>query len=188
MADEGPGEGVDVTDDVETLIPDAEAHQLIAEAVRLREEQRSGRSMARRLPLVAGTAAAGLLLIGIGWRGYGVAVAAYVLGVLVLGVTGLPLQRALDVSPATQWGEPIGSPCPACGEHGLREDPVVVLVANGIVVLCTPECGYAEVRPDPDGYPEPGGRPKPWSGLTRAAWKRASAECHLFKGGWRLGN
>jgi hypothetical protein len=156
MADEGFGEGADVSDDVETLTSDAEADMLIAEADRLREEQKSGRSMGRRLPLVAGTAVAGLLLIGVGWRGYGVAVAAYVVGVLVMGVTGLLLLRALDVSPATQWGEPVGSPCPACGEHGLREDRVVVPGANGIVTLCAPECGYADVRPDPDGHPEPG--------------------------------
>ena len=165
MTDEGFGEAANVTDDVETLISDAEADALIEEAVRQCEEQRSGRSMARRLPLVAGTAAAGLLLIGAGWRGYGVAVAAYVAGVLVLGVTGLLLLRALDVSPATQWGEPVGSPCPACGEHDLREDRVVVPEANGIVALCTPKCGYAEVRPSLDGGQEPSGSWKRWRDL-----------------------
>jgi len=173
MADEGGGEGANVTDDVETVISDAEADVLIAEAVRRREEQKSGRSMGRQIPLVAGCAVAGLLLIGVGWKVHGVAVLAYVVGVLVMAVAGLLLLRALDLSPATQWGEPVGSPCPACGEHGLREDRVAVPEANGIVALCTPECGYAEVGPDPHGSPEPGDRRKPWSGLTRLARKRA---------------
>jgi hypothetical protein len=163
VADERRGEGANLTDDVDTAITDAEADVLIAEAVRRRKEQQSGRSMGRRLPLLAGCAVAGLLLIGAGWRGYGVAVAAYVVGVFVMAVAGLLLLRALDLSPVTQWGEPTGPACPACGERGLREDRVAVPEANGIVALCTPECGYAEARPDPEGSPEPGGRRKSWS-------------------------
>ena len=153
MADEGGGVA-NVADDAEPGIPDAEADALIAEAVRRREEQRSGRSMGRRLPLVAGCGVAGLLLMAIGLTGwYGAQVAAYIVGALVLAVAGLLLLRALDVSPVTPWGEPAGSPCPACGEHGLREGRVAVPEANGMVGLCTPECGYAEVRPDPGGSP-----------------------------------
>lgn len=102
MADEGSGEGANVTEDVETVISDAEADTLVAEAVRCREEQRSGRTMGRQLPRVAGCAVVGLLLIGVGSRGwYGVAVAAYVVGVLVMAVAGLLLLRALDLSPVT---------------------------------------------------------------------------------------
>lgn len=151
MAD-GGGEEAGVTED--TVIPDAEADVLIAEAVQRRDEQKSGRSMARRLPLVSGCAVAGLLLLFVGWRGYGVAVAAFVAGALLLAVTGLLLLRALDLSPATQWGEPVGAPCPACAEHSLREGRVAVPEANGIVVLCTQDCGYAEVRPDPESSAE----------------------------------
>jgi hypothetical protein len=179
MADAGGGEGANVTDDVQIVISDAEADTLIAQAVRRREEQKSGRSMGRQLPLVAGCSVAGLLLIDLGWRGHGTADAAYIVGVFVMAVAGLLLLRALDLSPATQWGEPVRPPCPACGEHGLREDRVAVPEASGIVALCTPECGYAEVRPDPDGSPEPGGRRKPWSGLTRPAWKRVRARMHI---------
>jgi hypothetical protein len=171
MADEGGCEEA-VTDDVEMVISDAEADMLIGEAVRRRDEQKSGRSMGRQLPLFAGCVVAGLLLIGAGWTGNGLAVAEYVVGVFVMAVAGLLLLRALDLSPLTQWGEPVGSPCPACREHGLREGRVAVSETNGIVALCAPECGYAEVRPDPDGSPEPGGR-KPWSDLRRLAWKRA---------------
>lgn len=170
VADEGGGEADSVTGDVETVISDAEADMLIAEAVRRREEQESGRSMGRQLPLVAGCTVAGLVLIGVGWRGHGAAVAGYVVGVLTMGVAGLLLLRALDLSPVTQWGEPVGLPCPACGERGLREDRVAVPEANGIVALCTPECGYAEVRPDPDAAQKLGSRRKPWSGLTRPIW------------------
>jgi hypothetical protein len=152
MADEGSGEGANVTDDLETVISDAEADMLIAEAVRRREEQLSGRPMGRQLRLVAGCGGVGLLLLGFGFRGwYGLAVVAYVAGALVLAVAGLLLLRALDLSPVTQWGEPVGASCPACGERNLREDRVEVSEANGIVALCTPECGYADVRPDPDG-------------------------------------
>jgi hypothetical protein len=166
MADEGSGEGVNVTDDAGTVISDAEADTLIAEAVRRREDQKSGRSMGRQLPRVAGCSAAGLLPIYVGWGGHGMTVAAYVAGVLIMAVAGLLLLRALDLSPVTQWGEPIGLPCPACGQHGLREDRVAVAeAANGIVALCTPECGYAEVRPAPGGPAEPAGRWKLWSGL-----------------------
>ena len=41
-----------------------------------------------------------------------------------------------------------------CGKHDSREDRVAVPGANGIVALRSPECGYANVRPDPDAYPE----------------------------------
>lgn len=170
MADEGGGAGADVAGIAETVISDADADLLIAEAVKRREEQRSGRSMSRQLPLVAGSGTVGLLLIALGgFLGRGAAVAAFVAGVLVIAVAGLALLRALDLSPVTQWGEPIGRPCPACLERGLREDRVAVPEANGIVTLCTPECGYADVTPDPDGSPE-GDRRKLWSRLTRPAW------------------
>ena len=141
-----------MTDDLETVISDAEADTLIAEAVRLREEQISGRPMGRQLRLVAGCGGAGLLLLGVGFRGwYGLAVVAYIVGALVLAVAGLLLLRALDLSPVTQWGEPVGASCPACGERSLREDRVEISWAKGIVALCTPECGYADARPDSDG-------------------------------------
>lgn len=155
MAEEGGVEGVNLTDDLETVISDGDADLLIAEAVRLRDEQKSGRSMGRQLPLIAGCGVAGLLLLGVGYGGYGVA-AAYVAGALVMAFAGLLLLRALDLSPVTQWGEPVGAPCPACGERGLREDRVEVSEANGIVALCTPECGYAEVRPVAVGSQEAG--------------------------------
>jgi hypothetical protein len=114
--------------------------------------------MGRQLRLVAGCAAAGLLLIVAGgFLGHAVAVVALVVGVLIIAFTGLLLLRALDLSPATQWGEPVGEPCPACGEYNLREDRVAVPEANGIVALCAPGCGYAEVKPDPDGSPIPSG-------------------------------
>jgi hypothetical protein len=133
------------------VISDAEADVLIAEAVRLREEQISGRPMRRQLRLVGGCGIAGLLLLGVGFRGwYGLAVIAYIVGALVLAVAGLLLLRALELSPVTQWGEPVGAPCPACGERNLREGRVAVSEVNGIVALCTPECGYADVGPDPD--------------------------------------
>jgi hypothetical protein len=171
MADEGGGEAADVTGDTEMVISDADADVLIAEAVRQREEQQSGRSMGRQLRLVAGCAVAGLLLIGGGgFLGGAVAVVTLVAGVFIIAVAGLLLLRALDLSPVTQWGEPVGEPCPACGERSLREDRVAVPEANGIVALCTPECGYAEVRPDPGGSPEPGGSRRPWSRLSRPAW------------------
>jgi hypothetical protein len=131
---------------------------LVTEAVRRREEQQSGRSMGRQLRLVAGCALAGVLLIASGgYLGRAVGAAALVAGVLVIAVAGLLLMRALDLSPATQWGEPAAEPCPACGEHGLREDRVAVPNAYGIVALCAAECGYAEVSPDPHGPAEPAG-------------------------------
>ena len=152
MADDGDGEGANLTDDLETVISDAEADVLIAEAVRLREEQTSGRLMRRQLRLVAGCGVAGLLLLGVGFRGwYGLAVVAYIVGALVLAVAGLLLLRALELSPVTQWGEPVGASCPACGERNLREGRVAVPRANGIVALCTQECGYADAEPDPHG-------------------------------------
>ena len=168
MADEG-GEVAGVAG--ETVISDADADALIAEAVRRREEQQSGRSMRRQFRRVAGYGVAGLLLVAGGsFLGYAVPVvmvAAIVAGVLLFAVAGLLLLRALDSSPATQWGEPAAEPCPACGERSLREDRVAVPEANGIVALCTPECGYAEVRPDPGGSPEPSRRRRPWKGLAR---------------------
>jgi hypothetical protein len=183
MADEGGGDRADVTGDVETVIPDAEAvisdadaDVLIAEAVQRREDQQSGRSMGRQLWLVAGCAIAGLLLIAVGgflgqdFLGHGLAGVTLAVGVLVLALAGLLLLRALDLSPVTQWGEPVGEPCSACGERNLREDRVAVPEANGIVALCTPECGYAEVRPDPDGAPDPHGSPD--AGSSRTLWNR----------------
>ena len=162
MADEGRSELADAAADAEAVIPDADADMLVTEAVRQREEQRSGRSMGRQLRLVAGCALAGVLLIaGGGYLGRAVAAAAVVVGVLIIAVAGLLLVRALDLSPATQWGEPAAEPCPACGEHSLREDRVAVPDANAIVALCTAECGYAEVSPDPHGPPEHG-RWRPW--------------------------
>jgi hypothetical protein len=108
--------------------------------------------MTRQFRLAAGCAAVGLLLIAGGhFLGYAWAAAALVAGVLIIAVTGLLLLRALDLSPATQWGEPVGESCPACGEHNLREGRVAVPEGNGIVALCTAECGYAEVRLDPGG-------------------------------------
>jgi hypothetical protein len=147
----------------EEPISDADADALVAEAVRKRAEQQSGRLMRRRLRPVAGGAVAGLLLAAAGGRFLGlplarigghslgpvVAILAVSLGVLVLAYTELLLLRALDVSPATQWGDPVAESCPACGENSLREDRVAVAEANGIVALCTPECGYADIRTDP---------------------------------------
>jgi hypothetical protein len=124
----------------------------------------------RALWLVAGCAITGLLLISVGgFLGHDARIVALPVGVLILAVTGLLLLRALDLSPVTQWGEPIGEPCPTCGERALREDRVAVAEANGLVALCTPECGYAEVRPDPDGSPEPVRSRRPWSTLTHRA-------------------
>jgi hypothetical protein len=149
MAVESSGEAVG---DLELVISNADADVLVAEAVRRREEQRSGRSMRRQLPRVAGCAAAGLLLIACGHvLGHAASVVMLVVGVLVVAVAGLFLLRALDLSPATAWGEPVGEPCPGCGERSLREDRVAVPEVNGIVALCAPECGYADVRPDPGG-------------------------------------
>jgi hypothetical protein len=167
MADEG-GEVAGIAQDMGTVISDADADVLITEAVRRRAEQESGRSMGRQLPLVAASVIAGLLLTaGDGFLGHRFAPVALVVGVLVLAIAGLLLLRALDLSPATQWGEPVGAPCPGCGDHSMREGRVAVPGANGIVALCTPECGYAEVRPDPDGSPEPRGRRKLRGGLAR---------------------
>jgi hypothetical protein len=150
MADEGGGEGANLTDDLKTVISDAEADMLIAEADRQREEQIPARPMLRQLRLVGGCGVGGLLLLGVGFRGYGFAVIAYVAGALVLAVTGLLLLRALEHSPVTQWGEPAAASCPVCGERNLREGRVAVSEASGIVVQCTPECGYADVRPEHD--------------------------------------
>ena len=164
MADEG-GEVASVAGDRGMAISDADADVLIAEAVRRREEQQSGRSMRRQLRRVAAYAVAGLLLVAGGtFLSYAVPVVmviAIVAGVLLIAVAGLLLLRALDSSPAAQWGDPAAEPCPACSERSLREDRVAVPEANGIVALCTPECGYAEVRPDPDGPPEPGAGASP---------------------------
>ena len=125
---------------------DADADVLVAEAVRRREEQRSGTSMSERLPLVAGCVVVGLLLIACGrFLAEPMADLAIVAGAIILAIAGLLLLRALDLSPAAQWGEPVGEPCPACGERGMREGRVAVGEANGIVALCTAECGYAEV-------------------------------------------
>ena len=175
MADEAGGERTAVASDVETLvsgagtagdlepvISDADADVLVAEAVRLRDDQQSGRSMGRELRLVAGCAIMGLVLIALGsFLGHGVAAITLAVGVLIIAVAGLLLLRVLDLSPATQWGEPVGEPCPGCGERSLREERVAVPALNGIVALCTPECGYAEVRPDPDGSPDPGASRRP---------------------------
>jgi hypothetical protein len=168
MADEG-GEVAGIARDMETVISDADAGVLITEAARRRAEQQSGRSMARQLPLVAGCVVAGLLLtVGGGFLGHRAAPVALVVGVLVFAIAGLFLLRALDLSPATQWGEPVGEPCPGCGDHSsMREGRVAVPAANGIVALCTPECGYAEVRPDPDGSPGSRGSRKLRGGLAR---------------------
>jgi hypothetical protein len=148
MADEGGGEGANLADDLETVISDADADLLIAEAVRRRKEPVSG----RQLRLAGGCGVVGLVLLGVGFRGwYGVAVVAYVAGALVLAMTGLLLLRALELSPVSQWGEPVGAPCPACGELNLREGRVAASKVSGIVALCTAECGYADVRPVTDG-------------------------------------
>lgn len=109
------------------------------------------------------------LLINLTYSG---AATALVAGVFLIAVTGLLLLRALDLSPATQWGEPVGEPCPACGERNLREARVAVPESNGIVALCTAECGYAEVRPDPDGSPEPGGSPVSRLGTHKRGQRR----------------
>jgi hypothetical protein len=151
LATEDGGASGSATDDLETVISDAEADLLIASAVQRRDEQISGRTMGRQLRLVAGCGIAGLLLLFVGWQGYGLVVVAYIAGAFVLAVAGLLLIRALDLSPVTQWGEPVGAPCPTCGERNLREDRVTVPEANGIVALCTPDCGYADVRPVNDG-------------------------------------
>lgn len=152
MADEDRVEGANLTDDLETVLSDAEADTLIAEAVRRREEQISGRPMRTQPWLAGGCGVAGLLLLGVGFQGwYGLAVVAYIAGTLVLAVAGLLFLRALEFSPVTQWGEPVGAPCPACRERNLREGRVAVSEASGIVALCAPECGYADVRPDADG-------------------------------------
>ena len=165
MADENRGETADIAVDREVVISDNDADMLIAEAIRRREEQRSGRSMGRQLRLVAACALVGVvLIIGGRYLGYSVAAAvALVVGVLIVAVAGLFLIRALDLSPATQWGEPVAGPCPSCGQHNLREDREAVPEANGIVALCVTECGYAEVRPDP------GGRP---GSISRRLWPR----------------
>ena len=173
MANEGGGEAR-VAGYPEAPVSDADADVLVAEAVRRREEQQSGKSMSRRLPLVAGCVVVGLLLIACGrFLGEPAADLAIVAGAIILAIAGLLLLRALDLSPVTQWGEPIGESCPACGARGLREERVAVSEANGIVALCTPECGYAEVRPDPGGPPGPGGSPNLWSGLARLLRRRA---------------
>jgi len=141
MADEGGSE---------PPVSAADADALVAEAVRRRAEQQSGKAMCRRLPVVAGCAVAGLLLITCGsLLGEPAADPAIVAGAIALAIAGLLLLRALDLSPVTQWGAPVGEPCPACGERGLREDRVAAREANGIVALCTPVCGYAEARPAP---------------------------------------
>jgi hypothetical protein len=148
MADERDGKVAGVAGDLEAAIPDADADDLVAEAVRQREEQRSGRSMRRQLPYFAGCVIAGLLLIAGGdLLGHAVAVVALIVGVITIAVSGLLLLRALDLSPVTQWGEPVGEPCPACGGRGLREGRVAIPRASGVVALCTAECGYADVRP-----------------------------------------
>jgi hypothetical protein len=176
MSDEHGGEAgaVRATAGMETVIPDADADVLVAEAVRRREEQRLGRPMGRQLRLVAGCACGGLLLIACsrllergGHVGWVVADTVLVVGVLIVALAGLLLLRALDLSPATQWGEPVGEPCPSCGQGSLRENRAAVPEAYGIVTLCAPECGYAEVRPDPDGSPDPGRRRWPWSRPAR---------------------
>ena len=151
MSGEADGEA----GDTRAVISDADADALIAEAVRRRDEQGSGRSMGRQLPRVAGFALVGLALAaGGGLLGHALSVAAFVIGVFALAISGLFLLRALDLSPATQWGEPVGEPCPGCGERRLREDRVALADVNdgvgGIVALCTPDCGRAEVRPDPE--------------------------------------
>ena len=172
MANEGGGEA-GVAGYLEPPVSDADADALIAEAVRRREEQWSGKSMSGRLPLVGGCVVAGLLLIACGrFLAEPMADLAIVAGAIILAIAGLLLLRALDLSPATQWGEPIGEPCPACGERGLREERVAAGEANGIVALCTPECGYAEVGPDPGGPPGHGGSPNLWSGLSRLLRRR----------------
>lgn len=169
MDDEG-GEVADIALNMEPVISDADADALVTEAIRERADQQSGRSMGRQLPLVAGCVAAGLLLIVLGgFFGRGAAPIALVVGVLVIAIAGLLLLRALDLSPATQWGEPVGEPCPGCGDHSMREGRVALPEANGVVALCTPECGYAGVRPGPDGSPEPRASRKLLGGLARLA-------------------
>jgi hypothetical protein len=113
---------------------------LVAEALRKQEDQQSGRSMGRQLRLVGSRTGVGLLLVASGgllrflrFYGYALADIALVAGVLIIAVAGLLLLRALDLSPVTQWGEPIGEPCPSCGERSLREDRVAVPEANAIV-------------------------------------------------------
>jgi hypothetical protein len=119
--------------------------------------------MGRQLRLVAGCVGVGLLLIAgdgflrfLGVPGRAAGDVGLIAGVLLIAVAGLLLLRALDLSPVTQWGEPIGEPCPSCGQRSLSEDRVAVQEAYGIVALCTPECGHAEVRADPDGPPDQG--------------------------------
>ena len=183
MADEEAASDVaDVSGVPETIISDADADALVTEAVRKREEQQSGRLMRRQLrPVVRGTvvglllAAAGgflrpMLALAVGhFLARIVADLAVIAGVLILGITGLLLLRALDLSPAAQWGDPVGEPCPDCGEYSLREDRVAVTEANGIVALCGLECGYADVRTDPDGTPEPSGGGNLLSLIAQAA-------------------
>jgi hypothetical protein len=152
----------------EAVFSDADADALVAVAVRRREEQLSGRLMRGQLRLVAGGAVVGLPLVAIGsFFGSVAAVFALMAGTLVLALTGLLFLRALDLSPATEWGDPVGEPCPACGERTLREDRVAVTMADGIVALCVPECGYADVRTDPASPPEPGGGRRLLSRIAR---------------------
>jgi hypothetical protein len=184
MADEGAGElhvaaseqAGEQDGDREVMVADADADVLVTEAVGRRDDQQSGRSMRRQLRRVAGWTCGGLVVIAAGGLlGGGVVIVSLAVGVLVIGNAGLILVHALDLSPATGWGEPVGEPCPGCGEQGLREERVAAGEVNGIVALCTPECGYAEVRADPDGPPSAGGHP--WaagrSGLLMLLWDRS---------------
>jgi hypothetical protein len=175
MADEDSGEveAADAAGGPEAVISDDDADLLVAEAVRRRDEQQSGRSMGRQLLVVTGCAGLGVLLITCsrilergGHVGWAAADTVLVAGVLIIAVAGLLVLRALDLSPVTQWGEPLGEACPSCGERSLREDRVALPEAYGIVALCAPECGHAEVRVDPGGPPEPGRGRKPWSRLA----------------------
>jgi ribosomal protein L32 len=70
----------------------------------------------------------------------------------VCAVLVVPVAAHLD--PSKQWGQPVATRCPRCGEQTLRERLTTHSVMHGrttrsyrgIATLCVSNCGYAVVR------------------------------------------
>lgn len=81
--------------------------------------------------------------------------AALVVGIVALGIAALavrPVVRWLD--PNLPWGEARPELCPQCHEPNLREKEMtrterrgrVNTTWRGVVILCTPGCGFSTIR------------------------------------------
>jgi hypothetical protein len=127
---------------------------LVQAANRARQEQRSGKSLLRQVPFIAGFSAVGW------WLVFGVRLSpvlkyvAVAVGIAAFVIAALFASGAAFLNPVAPWGKAVRGPCPRCGQPKLREDKAMHFKApgsgepsvGGVVTLCTADCGYAAVR------------------------------------------